>query len=376
MNFSKQEYAGRHEAARRLMQEQQIDALFITGDDHFLYFTGSETVMHWRAFARPAYLLIPQEGEPVGLVHQGYIEATQTNSCISDIRKYEGMAEPPLKELDALFREKGLSKARVGAELGYEQRMGMPFNWFNNMVAQLDKVRFVDASDILWRLRFIKSEEEVNVMRRACEITSKARQSCFDNVKVGMTELEVARVFSKSTIEYGADKPSFVYVCSGPFKGWYPTENKVKKGDLLWIDGGADIGGWTCDFDRFAVIGKPSEDQIKAHSFIVEAAKDLSKLFVPGARVADLWRATADRLSKFGETPMAAERFGHGQGMLPCEPPSIAEWDPRTLQPGMVVCCEPGLVTNYGIFIWEDVFHITKNGHEVLNHETDELRSI
>jgi Xaa-Pro aminopeptidase len=83
-----------------------------------------------------------------------------------------------------------------------------------------------------------------------------------------------------------------------------------------------------------------------------------------------------DRVAPDRPDKLVGSRFGHGQGMLITEPPSINPRDDTVLEPGMVLSTEPGVRLGDVQFLWEDVHVVTEDGHEQLTTETDELREI
>jgi Xaa-Pro aminopeptidase len=304
----------------------------------------------------------------------------KSESIIADIRTYEASEQLPLGNspvdmLTQIFQEKRLDKAHVGAELGMEQRLGFPCGDFLRLTSSLPDTKFIDASDLLWDLRMVKSREEISYIRKACEITTKARRKCFETIERGMTKKHVADLFYQYMMESGADKPGFVMLASGSLaeSTYAPTNQKLKKGDTLFLDGGCNVGDYTCDFDRIAVIGKPSEKQVRFHKFAYKTSRKMMAEFKPGAALSHIADTCWKEYATAGVPVTKAGRAGHGQGMLHTEPPSISELDKTVLKPGMVVSVEPGLDTDVGLFVWEDVLAVTESGHELLSRESNEL---
>jgi len=379
-NLSRGEYARRYDRARELMKTENMNALFVTGEENFTYFTGSRSTMPWLSFTRPRFAIIPLEGDPIVVVHDANREETRKGSIVRDVRVYEAseqlpLGSSPIDMLAEIFREKGLDKGHVGAELGLEQRLGFPCGDFLGLKSTLPDTIFVDASDLLWDLRIVKSKEEISSIRKACQITAKARQKCFETIEQGMTEKQVANLFFQYMMEAGADKPCFVMVVSGTFSEstYRPTNKRLRKGETVFLDGGCYIGDYTCDFDRIATVGRPSEKQVVLHDFIYETNKKMMAEYKPGVKLSDIADICWREYEKAGLPISKAGRAGHGQGMLPTEPPSVSKLDSTVLKPGMVVSSEPGLITDSGLFVWEDVLAVTKDGHELLSKETPQL---
>lgn len=87
--------------------------------------------------------------------------------------------------LTAALGDVGLSNRRVGIEAGLSQRIRMPYCEYTGLLQSFPEVRFVDAAPLIWKMRMVKSEEEIGHMKRAAEITGHARQKCFDKIAPG-----------------------------------------------------------------------------------------------------------------------------------------------------------------------------------------------
>jgi Xaa-Pro aminopeptidase len=104
----------------------------------------------------------------------------ESDSCIKDIRTYRSTEAFPTL-LKAIVRDMKLERAKIGVEFGADshggQRVAMSYNSFVGMLRALPKVKFVDASDLFWKLRVTKSKAEIACFKRTCEITCKAYEA-------------------------------------------------------------------------------------------------------------------------------------------------------------------------------------------------------
>ena len=207
--FSRAEMDRRYSKARRLMGDQGLDALFISGEENFQYFAGtSASLALHHSLTRPSIFILPLNGEPI-VVTQG-IDNLSVSSYVTETRGYSEILSFPHQTVLEALNELGLNNGRVGVELGHEQRMGMPVGAYLALVEALPQTQFVDASDILIELRMVKSKEELGFIRRAADITGKARQRLFDLVRPDMTERDVVRLMRQLILEEGGDRTSFV----------------------------------------------------------------------------------------------------------------------------------------------------------------------
>ncbi len=362
------------------MKSSAIDGLFVTGEENFQYFVGNSGKLSTQpsALARPAILFLPREGEPIAVVHALAAEILRRHSVIRNVKPYSEVLGIPNALLVEAVEESRLRGKTLGAEFGLEQRIDMPYNDFFKFIKSVPDTRFVDGTSILTEMRMVKSKEEVALMVRAADITGRARQECFSQIDKGMTEREIARLFSELMLREGADRVSFVNISVGqPVRSTvFPVEVPLEEGQALNLDGGAYFRTHTIDFPRIATVGKSSERQIANHKMVVSVSYEMARGIRPGVKCSDIWKIGAGALSKYGLPPNPAGRMGHGQGMRSTEPPSISATDGTVLDPGMVLSAEPSVINESGDFTFENTFVVTQDGFRQLTNEPDELREI
>jgi Xaa-Pro aminopeptidase len=368
------------------MRAEGSDALFITEASNFTYFSGGHGDF---SFSRPTILVLPKEKDPVVMVHDFFGPSQHRESWVEDIRTYTSILGFPIELIKYVFRDLGINAGKIGAELGREQRLGLPYNDFIRIAKELPGADFIDASDLFWSLRMVKSTAEVEYMRKACSISSQAFKTCFKNIRPGMTEKDAAKMLYDATVEAGGTSV-WTLSNSGPYNyesGFLPTpsENVLEEGNLLWIDTGCKVNGYSSDFSRIAAIGEPSSDQRQMYEIVNGITETIGKAIRPGIKASDLSRLCNREFENAGLREIwgdgdcssaqsnRAQRIGHGIGMATTEPPHIALFDDTELKAGMVVTMEPTVVTNYGHFNIESNVLVTEDGPEVLSTATTEL---
>jgi Xaa-Pro dipeptidase len=375
--FSKREISQRLNRVQRLMREQKLDVLMISNEENFQYFSGvSGTICLHNSNTRPAVLFVPVSGEPIAVV--GSASAPTVAEAVKDTRVYTSTSGVPTQLYVKAIKDAGLERRRVGVERGHETRLGMPLGEIEAVMGSLSAVSFVDVSSLIWSLRMIKSEEELSLMRLAAVITGKARQATFDQVSQGVSLRDVARIFGKEMLANGADRVNFVHIGTKlPMNlTQFHSETKLRKGDLLFLDGGAYVRSHTTNYSRLATIGKASAVQIKYHRLIQGVARTMLKETRAGVRCDHLWRVARDAIRDSGFSILDVGRLGHGLGMHPTEPPSVSETDTTVLKPGMVMSVEPFATWGSLPTIWQDIYVIGRDENELLTHETHELRQL
>jgi Xaa-Pro aminopeptidase len=380
------EYENRWERARKLIAANGLDALVITESTNYTYFSGGHGDF---SFSRPTVMVLPKKRDPVVMVHDLFDASQHRESWVEDIRSYTSITGFPVELLKQVCSDLGVSAGRIGAELGTEQRLGLPFNDFINITKELVNAEFIDASNILWELRMMKSEAEIDCIRKACEITSKAFEKCFSDISSGMTEKEATKILYDTTVEEGG---SSVWVVgnSGPYNyesGFlpHPGNYTLEEGNLLWFDTGCKYNGYASDFSRMAAIGDPSDEQKRMYEIVDGITRKCVEAIRPGIVASDLSKLCNQEFEKAGlkeiwgkgdcSSPQSnkAQRIGHGIGMGTTEPPHIALFDQTELKAGMVITIEPTVVTHFGHFNIESDVLVAEDGYEVLSLASREL---
>lgn len=359
------------------MEKEGLDALFITEPLNYHYFSGASPSF---SYTRCTIVVFPREEKPVIITHEFVEESTRLETWMEDVRIYRTLKEAPFALIKEAFEALGLTSGSIGAEFGFEQRLGLAYSDFLRLKQELPRANFVDASHIFWRLRMIKSKAEAELVRRACEITSEAYEECFESIKEGMTEREVGKVFFGAMTKRGGSGP-WCFINSGPYNydvvSGSPTNHKLKKGNIIWIDGGCTFGGFGSDFSRIAAIGPPMEKQRKRYETTLRLTEMCVDAVEPGVKASEIANICDSGLKKTGlELTFRAGRIGHGIGLMLTEPPHIASYDDTVLEPGMTITIEPGFVTDYGVFQAEQNVLVTKDGHEILSIASTELHVI
>ena len=382
MDFPEAEYKRRYSKAQELMGERGLNGLLITEGGNYTYFSGGTRDF---SFSRPHTLLLPLNGEPVVIIQRLQGAIAKKEMWFEDIRIYEDPLGVPVDMVAEAMREKGMDKGKIGAELGYEQRIGTSLNEFTRIKDSVPDVELVDASDIFWGIRSIKSAEEIERHRKACQITVQSYSSLFPSLREGMGEQEIVDKFLKLQFNGGGYTP-WALINSGPENysaiGRGRGNRRIQKGNQVWVDGGCSCRGYTSDFCCAAPGGPPSDKQKKMQQVVADITTALFKAIRPGMKACDIDALNLKEWEKrgydYGKINRGAGRIGHGLGTFAnvTVPPHIASYDKTVIQPGMVITLEPGLATEYGRFTTEFDIVINDDGCELLNEMDLELRII
>lgn len=315
-------------------------------------------------------VLLPAKSDPVVVVQFTDYGNAEANSWINDVRSWVDL---PFNTdlLESVLREKGFEKSRIGMEFSRELHLGIPYNDFQKLKSQLPNIQFIDAADLIWQLRMVKSKGEIERIRSAAQLTARSLRENLPLVEEGMTEREISRSIALSLLKYGADK--FNYVSSLAGNGTYdrfcqlPTDRKVKKGELLWCDLSAIYRDYCSDMSSFTVVGGATGE----HQRLSDLAKSIHLKAVgymrPGLMAKDVMAFVGKAYEDAGyKWNFDIGRCGHGVGLELGEQPSLDANSNVVLQPGMTLAFEPAILTESGVFDMEEDIVITEEGCEVL----------
>jgi len=370
--FDISEFEARTEKLQAHMAEQQIDAVFLTTEPEFRYFSGFKS-QFWESPTRPWFLVIPSSGKPIAVVPEiGAAGLHQT--WIEDVRSWPS----PRPEDDGIslladtLAACATRHGRIGAMLGAETHLRMPAANFAVLQARLSSHALVDVSPIMRELRSVKSEAEVDKVRFACEITAAGFDYLLESLHQGMTEREACKAMHLEMLRLGADSCPYLISASGP--GGYdniimgPTDRELEQGDVLIIDTGATFDGYYSDFDRNYAFGQADSLTHDAYDAVYRATEAGLQVAGPGRTTGEIWQAMWSVLERAGALGNEVGRMGHGLGMQLTEWPSHVPDGSVVLKPGMILTLEPGMTFAPGkMMVHEENILITDSGCEMLH---------
>jgi Xaa-Pro aminopeptidase len=235
-------------------------------------------------------------------------------------------------------------------------------------------------SVVLSRMVHIKSTAEIEIIRKAVEITAEAHRTVMRSIQPDMYEYQIDGIVRYIFHINGATAAGFPCIIgSGPNSvvlHWMENSRKMNDGDVVVVDIGAEYGLYWADITRtLPVNGTYSARQKEIYEIVLKANEEAIKMVAPGAAVARISDAIDEILSN-GMMDIGliknAEDFrkyyyhgpGHPIGLI-----NIEGSDVDNLEQGMVITIEPGIYVKeeaLGVRIEDDVL-VTENGYEVLS---------
>lgn len=274
----------------------------------------------------------------------------------------------PMDTVAEALAEKGLANATVAVEKRY-----LGVKYVEALAKRLPGLKFVDAEDILWKLRMVKSEEEQRRLRESCIRTSQAWADTVRDAETGMTQKDMQRIFVKHCMDNGLEYER-AYVIFGPaglsLINGSPASGEIelKPGMFIRIDAQAKFDGYVCNLSRVNGHVEVSKEMAEAQELEKNLILDLMPELKPGSIASEIRKRELEHYDRIGHPPLVPYT-GHGVGRVVHEPPYLALNDHTVLEPGMSVTLEPHIMySGHGdIFVgMEDHFLINESGAEWL----------
>jgi Xaa-Pro aminopeptidase len=247
-----------------------------------------------------------------------------------------------------------------------------------NFIKDLFSSEFIPIDNWLVDLRAIKTEEEIELIKKSAEILDKAMEESLKLLREGIEESEISAYAKYIMEKEGAEGQSFQpFVMSGE-NAWLPqrfsTNKKIKKGELVVFDVGAVYKGYCSDMTRTFSLGGLNEKQKNIFNIAYSSQQEAIKAIKPGIKACDIDKIARDIIVQNGYGENFPHLTGHGLGMSVHEKPIIDKNVETILKPNMVVTVEPGIyLKDVGAARVEDMILITKDGHEILTKTKREL---
>ena len=368
--FSTQEFEQRLIKAQDVMQQYKLDGVLLTTPQNIRYFTGYDS-QFWESPTRPWFVIVPASGKPIGIVPEiGESEFKKT--WLDDIKTWPS----PRPEDEGISIVKStlehLTKihGQIGAEFGKEMAIRMPITDLFKLKENLH-TNIVDGSDAIWEMRMIKTNTEIERIKKICSIASDAYYDLPSKLNIGDTERQAVNKLKIDIINRGADNVPFMPGISG--EGGVsqivcgPSDRIIKKGDILFIDTGSTFDGYFCDFDRNFAFGSATSEVEKVNEILWNATEAGINAAKPGVSTFDIFNTMNKIISDGNAVGNNVGRLGHGLGLQLTEPPSHRPGDNTIIKENMVLTIEPGMEYAKGkMIVHEENIIIRKDGAELI----------
>lgn len=235
--------------------------------------------------------------------------------------------------------------------------------------------------DLVETLRERKDPEEVRLIERAANVAIRALERTLAEVRVGMTELQVAGVLERALRDEGSEGFPFPSIVASGSRSALPharaTSARVREGDLLLLDFGAEVEGYCADITRTVVVGRASDEQREIYDVVRRANEQASHSIRAGMTGRDADAIARGYIEQRGYGDLFGHGLGHGVGLEVHEAPRLSRTADGALAEGAVVTIEPGVYRpGWGGVRIEDDVVLDAAGPRILTMFTRELIEI
>lgn len=377
------DYRKRIENMQALLQERGIDALFGTRLKTVTHVSGA--FCPWRSA-----VVVPAKGGPQVITLMMDAARVADDSWLDNVVAYSPFPEQGLVDTAAAcLRALGLQNGTIAIESGTSSYLPdgyITHTEYEQLARALPQATITNAVDIIDRVTLIKQDAEVKLLRQAAAICDRAIEAVRDELRVGISEQQIAGIAERVAREAGSE---FAWTFTGGMEiasgyrtayamgGCTPATGKlVQCHEAVILDVHAMYGLMLGDVSHNAIVGEPTAAQRELAVAYVESCSHLVKLMQPGKRLGEVALAMTEFVAGKGWSDVVLPGYGHGIGhfgheWFPCVVASDdrlvtdpeLELRPNYVQEIAIVCNRPGVAG----FRLERPLLITATGNELLS---------
>jgi Xaa-Pro aminopeptidase len=347
-------YQLRQRALRERLATTQFDALLVSHLPNIRYLCG---------FTGSSGLLLVEEAGSVFFTDVRY--DTQAHAEVKSAKVVvarQAVLNAAAERIAALRGRKAIGIEAEHATVSERKRL-------NDLLPA--RLRLKNATALVERVRMVKDEEELALIRSAVSLGAKLFDRALEVIRPGVKESEVAAEMEYMARRAGAEEMSFPTIIASGARSALPhgraSDQPIKPGGFVVCDFGVILAGYCSDQTRTVWVGSASQEARAAYEAVLEAQQAAIAAVRPGARASEVDGAARKVLRKRGLGRYFTHSTGHGVGLEIHEAPRVAAGQKDVLRPGMVITIEPGVYFpgKWGVRI-EDMVAVTERGCDVL----------
>lgn len=341
--------------------DENIKAAFISKKENVRYFSGFK--------GDESFLLLFKNGKKYIITDFRYTEQAKIETEGQfEVVDYKGKLYETIYEI--------LSQERI-EELYFEPNY-LSFSQYYEMKEKLKEKSLVPFKSNVDEIRSIKDENEIEIIKKAVELTDKAFEHILKYLKPGISELEIVAELNYFFLKNAAKGFSFEPIIASGKRSSLPhgvaTNKRIEHGDVVTIDFGCNFDGYMSDMTRTVFIGKATPEMLRIYYIVKEAQEKAENFAKEGERCCEIDKVARDYIGSFGYAEKFGHSLGHGVGLEIHELPKLSPKSEMVLKENMVVTIEPGIyVEGFGGVRIEDLVVIKKDGCEILTKSTKEV---
>ncbi len=352
------------------MKNKNLDLLYIDDPSTVAYLTGYQSNPHERVlavllFQDTLWMIVP------ALEYASVKGAVPVDRLIS----YEDGQSP------WLFLKEALSEEEISIQTVGIHELTLSVTRYRALLSTLEKVTFVDITEMTQHLQAIKQAHEIDIMKEAGALADLALKIGMDALKTNITEEEVVSIIESAMKKRGVKEMSFdtmvLFGSNAASPHGSPGNNPLQPGQLVLFDLGVVHKGYTSDVTRTVAYGHVSQQSKDVYQVVLTAQEQAQASVRPGITAGELDSIARSVIEEAGYGKFFTHRLGHGLGMSVHEYPNIAPSDQTVIEKGFCFSLEPGIYieNEVGVRI-EDCIVVTENGCEAFTHTPKDLITI
>jgi Xaa-Pro aminopeptidase len=263
-------------------------------------------------------------------------------------------------------RKSGVKARRIGVEMAF-----LPVDSYQALQSAFADSEIKDGLFVLERLRAVKRPNELALLKKASELVVDSMKATMAKAGPGMSKRELFETLRREEVNRGLTF-EYLLLTAGTSLNRAPSDYKLKQGDIMSLDSGANYHGYIGDLCRMAILGEPDaelEDMLGEIEMIQRAAM---KPIKAGAQASVIY-GVGDPLVAKSKHAEHMHFLAHGMGLVSHEAPRLTArmgydaYDAsRPLEAGMVISVETTLQhPKRGFIKLEDTVVVTDAGHEI-----------
>ncbi|XQW84628.1 M24 family metallopeptidase [Thalassotalea piscium] len=326
--------------AQGLMKKEGFAAIVLEPGAAMDYFTG---IQWWRS-ERLTSVIIPREGE-IAVVCPFFEEPSirESLSIGNDVRVWQEH-ESPFEKIKQILKDRGSDKGLIGFE------NTVRYFVLAKTMSLLPNAKHASAEPITLGCRMYKSTHELQLLQKSNEVTLRAYEYVYQQLKIGMSQSEVKGLMKQTMAKLGGSSTWCLALFNeaSAFPHGTKEEQTIREGSIVLMDSGCSVHGYQSDISRTFVIGSATKKQKHIWNTVrqgQEIAFEKAKVGVKAGVIDDAVRAYYESLN-FGpnyQLPGLSHRTGHGIGMEGHESVNFVHGEDTPLNKGMCFSNEPGI---------------------------------
>ncbi len=340
LHFTEQELAARRERVVAELQDKGLAALLIFRQESMYYLTGYDTT----GYSQFQCLYLGADGKLVLLTRSADLRQARLTSVIEDVHIWvDSAGSNPAQDLWQILEEQGCRGQRLGVEMDAWCLTGQ--RWEYVKAAIKGRCEYEDSSELVSRLRLVKSDAELEYVRKAAALADDALAAAQQLARPGTPEQEVLAGMQSAVFNGGGDYAASRFIIgSGEnalmvrnFTGY----RALDANDQLQLEFGGAYRHYHSCLMRTILTGEPGQQQRAMHAACCDALQACKDAARPGSTFGDVFDAHAESLDQSGFGDHRLNACGYSLGAL--YPPTWMDWpmifrdNPVALEPNMVI---------------------------------------